>query len=390
MASVIDDATALAHRDTPHLDTMRRRDDERVNWRSSTPFLLVHATPLLLLWTGISATAVVLVLVTFWARMFFITAGYHRYFAHRSYRMRRVPQFLMALGGTMALQKGPLWWAAHHRDHHRWSDTERDIHSPQKGFVWSHVGWILCDKYSETKTDRIRDFAEYPELRFLNRFDWLGPLGLAVACGLIGGWSGLVLGFFVSTVLLWHSVFFVNSLAHVMGRRRYATEDTSRNSALIAVLTLGEGWHNNHHYAPRSCRNGFYWWEWDPTFYVLWGLSRVGIVSDLHAPPQGAREANRLRDGAFDIGMFRANWAKAARAVSDAGAWLDRHTPDRHAGVGADLAPLDGEHRPAPNVAASKVALERLVHSSLDSASELASAMRAAQRRTRATGTPAS
>ena len=378
-------ATIHEHADhAPTLETMRRGEDERINWRTSMPFLLVHATPLLLLWTGVSATAVVLLLVTFWARMFFITAGYHRYFAHRTYAMGRVPQFVMALGGTMALQKGPLWWAAHHRDHHRYSDTERDIHSPQKGFWWSHVGWILCDKYGATKTDRIKDFAEYPELRFLNRHDWVGPLGLAVACGLIGGWSGLVLGFFVSTVLLWHSVFFVNSLAHVMGRRRYATEDTSRNSALIAVLTLGEGWHNNHHYAPRSCRNGFFWWEWDPTFYVLWGLSKVGLVRDLNAPPAGARDANRLRDGAFDIGMFRANWSKAARAVSDAGAWLDRHTPDRpmpdrHSG--GDEMPAEWSRSGASSVAASKAALEELVHSSLESASELAAVMRAAQRR---------
>jgi stearoyl-CoA desaturase (Delta-9 desaturase) len=330
---------------------MRRRPDDRINWVSSIPFLAFHLTPLLLLWTGISGRAVVLLLVTYWGRMFFITAGYHRYFAHRTYRMARAPQFLMAFGGTMALQKGPLWWAGHHRDHHRFSDTERDVHSPQKGFWWSHVGWILCDKYGPTETDRIKDFAKYPELRFLNRFDWIGPVVLGVACLVVGGWSGLVLGFFVSTVVLWHSTFFVNSLAHVMGRRRYATEDTSRNSALIAVLTMGEGWHNNHHHVPGSCRNGFFWWEWDPTYYLLKGLSWVGVVHDLRAPTATLLATGRLRDGSLDIGMVRASWNKVARTVAEAN------------GV--------REH---------KDRLEALLDSSLESATELATSIRRGQR----------
>ncbi len=330
---------------------MERRPEERVNWVSSIPFLAFHLTPLLLLWTGVSWTAVALLAVTYWTRMFFITAGYHRYFAHRTYRMARVPQFLMAFGGTMALQKGPLWWAGHHRDHHRFSDTERDVHSPQKGFWWSHVGWILCDKYGATETDRIKDFAKYPELRFLNRFDWIGPSVLGLACLAVGGWSGLVLGFFVSTIVLWHSTFFVNSLAHVMGRRRYATEDTSRNSALIAVLTMGEGWHNNHHYAPSSSRNGFFWWEWDPSYYLLKGLSWLGVVHDLKTPPANVLATNRLRDGSLDIGMVRASWTKVARAVSA-----------------------------AKGVREHKEQLEALLDSSLESATELASSIRRGQR----------
>jgi len=335
---------------------MSRQPDERVNWVSSIPFLLVHLTPLLLFWTGVSWKAFALLLVTYWARMFFITAGYHRYFAHRSYKLGRVAQFLMAFGGTTAAQKGPLWWAAHHRNHHRFSDTERDVHSPQKGFWWSHVGWILCDRYGATETDRIKDFARYPELRFLNRHDVVGPVTLGAACLLVAGWQGLVLGFFVSTVLLWHSTFFVNSLAHVMGRRRWATEDTSRNSVLIAVLTMGEGWHNNHHYAPTSARNGFFWWEWDPTFYVLKALSWVGVTRDLKTPSAATLATNRLRDGSLDLGMFRANWTKAARAVAGAGAHLGERV---HGG---------------------KASLEELLDSSLASATELATTIRRDQR----------
>ena len=261
------------------------RDDERINWRTSIPFIGLHFVPLLAIFTGITWTAVALFFGTFWMRCFFVTGGYHRYFSHRSYKLGRVSQFVMAFGGTMAAQKGPLWWAAHHRHHHRYSDTDLDLHSPKRGFVWSHVGWILCDKYNETQVDEIKDFAKYPELRFLNRFDFIGPWTLGIACYLIGGWSGLVVGFFAATIMTWHSTFLVNSLAHVMGRRVYETSDTSRNSLTIALLTGGEGWHNNHHRYPASARQGFRWWQIDTTYYVLKMLSWVGIVRDLKKPP---------------------------------------------------------------------------------------------------------
>jgi stearoyl-CoA desaturase (Delta-9 desaturase) len=269
--------------------------DERVNWRSSIPFIGLHLIPLLAIFTGISRTAVVLFLVTYLGRMFAITAGYHRYFSHRSFRLGRVAQFLLAFAGTTAAQKGPLWWAGHHRVHHRYADTDADIHSPKRGFWWSQVGWILCDKYGATQHDEIKDFARYPELRFLNKYDWIGPWSLGVACYLIGGWSGLVVGFFASTILLWHSTFFVNSLAHVFGRRVYATTDTSRNSLLLALITGGEGWHNNHHRYPSSARQGFRWWQVDTTYYGLRALALVGIVRDLRRPPARVlAEARRL------------------------------------------------------------------------------------------------
>jgi len=262
-----------------------RPADERVNPRSAIPFFFVWALALGVFWTGFTTTALVLLAVTFFGRMFFITAGYHRYFAHKSYKLNRFWQFVMAFGGGTAVQKGMLWWSGHHRTHHRYSDTERDLHSPRKGFWWSHVGWILCDKYNETDYTSIKDFAQYPELRWLNKHDWVPPWTLGVLCFLIGGWPGLFVGFFLSNVILWNGTFCVNSMAHVFGRRRYETPDTSRNSFLIALITGGEGWHNNHHHYQASARQGFFWWEIDITYYGLKVLSWIGIVKDLKQPP---------------------------------------------------------------------------------------------------------
>jgi stearoyl-CoA desaturase (delta-9 desaturase) len=269
---------------------------ERLQLVSSIPFALMHLAPLAIIWTGITWRDLVLCAVLYQARMFFLTAGYHRYFAHHTYKMNRFWQFVMAFGGTTAVQKGPLWWASLHRDHHRFADTPDDIHSPIRGFWWSHVGWILCAKYQDTRFDRIRDFARFPELRWINRQNWIGPWALALGTFLLFGLRGLVVGFVLSTVLLWHGTFLVNSLAHVFGRRRYATKDTSRNSLLIALLTGGEGWHNNHHYVPSSTRQGFFWWEVDFSYYALVALSAMRVVRDLHRPPARLLRANLIAD----------------------------------------------------------------------------------------------
>jgi stearoyl-CoA desaturase (Delta-9 desaturase) len=301
------------------VSTPTRALDERVNWKTSWSFFLVHLLPFLAVFTGVTVRSLLILAVTFSVRSWCITAGYHRYFAHRSYKVGRVPQFLLAFGGGTAAQKGMLWWSGTHRLHHRYADTDRDPHSPGKGFWWSHVGWILCDKYNTTDETAIRDFAKYPELRFLNRHDWIPPWMLGVACYLVGGWSGLVVGFFFSTVLLWHTTFCVNSVAHVFGRRRYDTKDTSRNSLVVAVLTGGEGWHNNHHHFPASARQGFFWWEYDPTYYGLVVLSWFGIVRDLRQPPDSrrlvrleSREAGQLPAGPDGEGNDRERRSVAA------------------------------------------------------------------------------
>jgi stearoyl-CoA desaturase (delta-9 desaturase) len=265
---------------------LTRTPDERVNWVSSIPFLLVHVLCLAAIFTGINLTAVVLFMAMYFGRAFFVTAAYHRYFSHKSYRLNRFWQFVFAFQAEATAQKGVLWWAANHRHHHRSSDTAEDLHSPRKGFWWSHVGWILSDKYKETDYAAIKDFAKYPELRWLNKHEGMPPWIYGIAAFLIGGWSGLIVGFFWSTVLLWHTTFLVNSAAHVFGRRRYETTDTSRNSLIIALLTGGEGWHNNHHHYQASARQGFFWWEIDPTYYVLVAMSWLGIVKDLKQPPK--------------------------------------------------------------------------------------------------------
>lgn len=258
----------------------------RISFFHALPFALFHLICLAAFLVKFRWSYVVLCLALYYTRMFFVTAGYHRYFSHRSYKTSRVFQFLLAFLAMTSAQKGVLWWAGHHRHHHRFSDQEYDIHSPsQDGFWWSHVGWILADRYNKTDVEGIRDFYKFPELRWLNRYPLVPPVTLAVAIFLVGGWSALIWGFFISTVLLWHGSFIVNSLAHVFGRRRYATSDTSRNSFLIALITMGEGWHNNHHHYMTSVRQGFFWWELDGTYYLLRLLSWLGLVWDLRYPP---------------------------------------------------------------------------------------------------------
>jgi stearoyl-CoA desaturase (delta-9 desaturase) len=231
--------------------------------------------------------------------MFAITAGYHRYFSHRSFRTGRVFQLVLAVLGASAAQKGPLWWAAHHRDHHRYSDGPDDIHSPlRRGFWWSHVGWILSTRYDRTKLERVRDLARFPELRWIDRNHAVAPVALAAVLFLAGGWGGLLWGFFVSTTVLWHGTFVINSLAHVMGRRRYETGDGSRNSLVLALVTMGEGWHNNHHFYPSTANQGWFWWEVDLSYAILRVLAGLGIVRDLRTPPEHVRLAHRVRASA--------------------------------------------------------------------------------------------
>jgi len=274
-------------------------DADKLDYFICTQFLFLHLACLAVIWTGASAVAVATCLTLYIVRMFAITAGFHRLFAHRTYRTSRIFQFLMAFTGTASYQKGPLWWSAHHRRHHLHADTAKDLHSPLTHTLWrSHVGWFLSRNSQVTEWKLITNLSKYRDLRFLDRFYSLPPILLAVATFLSGlalqryapglgtsGWQMLVWGFFISTVLLYHGTFTVNSLAHVFGTRRFATEDNSRNNFFVALITLGEGWHNNHHHYPTSERQGFFWWEYDVSHYTLKALSWLGIVWDLRAPP---------------------------------------------------------------------------------------------------------
>jgi stearoyl-CoA desaturase (delta-9 desaturase) len=273
----------------------RLPDPDRIQWLKSVPFLGAHAvaiatpfvSPFAWRWVALAAAL-------YAVRMFAITAGYHRYFAHRAYRTSRAFQLVLAVLGAAAAQKGPLWWAAHHRDHHRFSDGPGDVHSPlERGFWWSHVGWILSRRYDATRIDRVKDLARYPELVWLDRWHLVPAAALATGLFLAAGTPALLWGFFVSTVLLWHGTFAINSLAHLFGRQRYATGDGSRNGLALALLTLGEGWHNNHHFYPSAASQGFFWWEVDLSFYALRALAAVGVVRDLRTPPRWVLEAHR-------------------------------------------------------------------------------------------------
>ncbi|UCG89314.1 MAG: acyl-CoA desaturase [Gemmatimonadota bacterium] len=257
-----------------------------VDWFRVVPFVAVHLMCLGVIWVGWSWGAVLVALGLYAVRMFAITGFYHRYFSHRAFSTSRAGQFALAVLGSSAAQRGPLWWSAHHRKHHRHSDTEQDVHSPhQHGFWWAHMGWITGPANFPTDFDQVPDLAKYPELRFLDRFDILVPVLLAAALFLIGGWQWLIWGFFISTVVLFHATCFINSLAHLWGKRRYDTEDESRNNWLLAIITFGEGWHNNHHKYPGSARQGFFWWEFDLTYYGLKVLQWLRVIRDLRPVP---------------------------------------------------------------------------------------------------------
>ena len=261
-------------------------DHEDIIYPSAVPFVLVHMACFGAIWTGVTWQALVLCVALYWTRIFAIGAGYHRYFSHRAYSTSRAFQFFLAVMSQSTTQKSVLWWAAKHRHHHLHSDTEDDVHSPRhRGFIYSHLGWIFSRQHDTFDPVKVEDLMRFPELQWLHRHERLPPLVLAVLCYLIAGWPGLVVGFFWSTVLVYHATFCINSLAHVRGRKRYVTGDDSRNNWLLAIFTMGEGWHNNHHAFQSSVRQGFRWWEVDVTFYLLKLLSFAGIVWDLKQPP---------------------------------------------------------------------------------------------------------
>jgi len=265
----------------------------------------VHLACLMAIWCGFSWTAFAVCMFFYVVRMFGITGGYHRYFSHRSYKTSRVFQFLLGVLGASSAQKGPLWWASHHRHHHRHSDTPEDLHSPiVYGIYYAHVGWVLSSEFVHTRYELVKDLMQFPELRLLEKYNVLAPILLGVFTFYLGvflnyyypglgtsGFQMLVWGFFISTVLLYHGTFCINSFTHLIGKRRFKTTDESRNNLLLALITLGEGWHNNHHFYPGSEQQGFYWWEIDISHYILTVFSWFGLVWDLRKPPERVYQA---------------------------------------------------------------------------------------------------
>lgn len=281
--------------------------------KGSYGFIAIHLLPLLAIWTGATTFDWILCVSLYFIRMFFITGAYHRYFAHRTYKTSRVFQFILAFMAQSSAQKGVLWWAAHHRVHHRTSDTPQDPHSMKLyGFWYSHLGWILGPDYKETHFNLIQDFNKFPELRWLNKNHMVPPLILALGVAAWGGYvnggswtlmaspegglSTLLIGFFLSTAVLYHGTFSINSIMHYFGKARYNTGEESKNNAILAFFTLGEGWHNNHHYYMSSTRQGFFWWEFDITYYILKILSWFGIVWDIQEVPDKVKHSNLVKE----------------------------------------------------------------------------------------------
>jgi stearoyl-CoA desaturase (delta-9 desaturase) len=286
-----------------------RNEPDRVDWTRCIPFIILHLGCLGVIWTGASPVAVWTAVALYFTRMAAVTGVYHRYFSHKTYSTSRPMQFVLALLGGTTVQRGPLWWAYHHRHHHQHSDEKEDAHSPHvHGFWWSHIGWITSRRNFPTDYSKVRDLDRYPELVFLNRFDAVVPIAFALAIWGLGAflevhapglgtnrWQMLVWGFFISTTALFHGTSCINSMAHLMGRRRYKIEDDSRNSFVLAIITLGEGWHNNHHRYQSATRNGFYWWEIDITYYLLKCLSWTGLIWGLKPVPASVlAEGERL------------------------------------------------------------------------------------------------
>lgn len=283
---------------------------KQVDWLRVIPFILIHVACLGFVFTGTSTFAVLVAIFLYVIRMFAITGFYHRYFSHRTFKTSRTVQFIFAVIGASSSQRGPIWWSAHHRHHHRKTDIEHeDPHTPKEGFWWSHMGWFLARENFVADTSTVPDLMKYPELRWLDRFDIFVPFILALSLFVLGsllevyapsletnGWQLLVWGYFISTIVLIHVTLCINSLAHTLGKKRYDILDDSRNNFFLAILTLGEGWHNNHHYYPGSTRQGFYWWEIDITYYFLKIMSWFGLVWDLKPIPKKIRDAKHLKN----------------------------------------------------------------------------------------------
>ena len=278
--------------------------DNKISLFQLFPFVAMHLGALAVFWVGFSWVALWVAVSLYLIRMFAITGFYHRYFSHKHFKTSRTVQFIFAFIGASAAQRGPLWWASHHRVHHSFSDEIQDPHSPrQHGFLWSHCLWFLSSKNFSTRHHKIKDFSQFPELRWLDRFDIIAPLILAAGLYSFGmiieiysfdinvtAGQLLVWGFFVSTIMLYHATYTINSIAHRLGTRRFNTKDDSRNNAVLALLTLGEGWHNNHHHYSGSVRQGFVWWEIDITFYLLKIMSWLGLVWDLKPIPDRIKQ----------------------------------------------------------------------------------------------------
>ena len=261
-----------------------------LNWTSITFFAAVHAIALLAPWFFSWSALGVAIFLHWLFGSIGICLGYHRLLTHRSLQVPKGLEYMIALLGSLALQGGPLFWVAGHRRHHTYTeDIDKDPYSAKRGFWWSHMGWLLYKRPEFFEYESNRKFA--PDLakdafyRWLDRYYLLLQIPLGVGLYLLGGWSFVIYGLFVRAVLLWHSTWLINSASHITGYRSHDCDDNSRNLWWAAILTYGEGWHNNHHAYPNVAKAGWKWWEIDLTWWAILILKQMGLARKIILPP---------------------------------------------------------------------------------------------------------
>jgi stearoyl-CoA desaturase (delta-9 desaturase) len=266
-----------------------------LNWTNVIFFALFHGVALLAPWF-FSWSALGAALLLHWLfGGIGICLGYHRLLSHRSFRVPRGVEYLIALLGALAIQGGPIFWVGGHRQHHAYTeDLDKDPYSATRGFWWSHMAWLFFTRPEFFNADLYRqsapDLARQPFYRWLDRYFLLLQVPLAVALYAWGGWSFVLYGIAVRSVFLWHSTWFVNSATHRWGYRNFASDDGSRNLWWVSVLTYGEGWHNNHHAYPNVAQSGLRWWEVDTTWWAIRALQMCGLAKKVVMPPPQAMQ----------------------------------------------------------------------------------------------------
>lgn len=234
-------------------------------------------------WSNVAAAFVCWWVAASWG----IGICYHRLLTHRGFTAPRWLMRFMATCGTLAVQSGPITWVTTHRIHHAFTDTHKDPHSPRQGTYWSHIGWIFrgtAQGQSEATMQRYSpDLMKDPYLRLLDKYYYATTIIVAAVLIAIGGWTMVLAGIFLRTVIGWHFTWLVNSATHLWGSRRFETRDDSRNNGLVAAVTFGEGWHNNHHAFPRSAKHGLTWKEVDLNWYQLQLMEKLGLIKNVYA-----------------------------------------------------------------------------------------------------------
>jgi stearoyl-CoA desaturase (delta-9 desaturase) len=247
--------------------------------------VIFHIFAIAAFWS-FSWTNLAVALALHWIAVGFgISLGYHRLHTHRGFKTSKAFEYFLAICGTLTLEGGPMFWVATHRQHHQLSDQEGDPHSPRDGGFWAHMGWILFGDTHHNNTELMGKYApdlgREPFYRWLNTYHYLPLTTLGLILLAVGGWSMVLWGIFLRVIVGLHATWLVNSATHMWGSRRFETRDDSRNSWWVALLTFGEGWHNNHHAHPVSARHGLAWYEFDISWITLRILNAFGIVRDL-------------------------------------------------------------------------------------------------------------